>query len=91
MHEWGDPEQGGEEGQEKVKALLEFVTASDRLPVGGVERVQFVIQKNGDGDERLPSSMTCFGRLLLPEFSGLEAMRRALERAVQESRGFGLP
>ena len=90
VHEWGDPERGGDEGQEKVRRLLEFVTASDRLPVGGCERLQFVIQRNGVGDERLPSSMTCFGRLLLPQFSGREAMRRGLERAVQESKGFGL-
>ena len=90
-----------EAGQRKIRALLEFVTASDRLPVHGLlppnnesrshSRLQFVIQKNGSGDDRLPSSMTCFGRLLLPQYSGIEPMRKALERAVEEGKGFGLP
>lgn len=31
--------------------LLEFVTASDRLPVGGIHNVLFVIQKNGSDSE----------------------------------------
>lgn len=86
VHAWGT-----EEGQVKVRQLLEFVTASDRLPVGGVERVVFVVQKNGVGDGRLPTSLTCFGRLLLPEFSGVEKMREGLGRAVENSRGFGQP
>lgn len=89
VHGWGDSDDP--DNQAKIKALLEFVTASDRLPVGGMSRVQFVIQRNGEGDERLPSSMTCFGRLLLPEFSGVEVMRQGLERAVGEGKGFGLP
>ena len=77
--------------QEKVHQLLEFVTASDRLPVGGAERVVFVVQKNGEGDARLPTSLTCFGRLLLPEYSSLEAMKAGLEKAIENSKGFGQP
>ena len=85
---WG---QAGESGQGQVRRLLEFVTASDRLPVGGMERVTFVIQKNGTGNERLPTSLTCFGRLLLPDYSDTETMRKALERAIEEAKGFGVP
>lgn len=71
--------------------LLEFVTASDRLPIGGEARVNFIIQKNGEGDERLPTSLTCFGRLLLPEYEGEGRMERALELVVENAKGFGTP
>lgn len=77
--------------QEKVRKLLEFVTSSDRVPVGGVERLVFVVQKNGVGDGRLPSSSTCFGRLLLPEYDGEDELRAGLETAVENSKGFGQP
>ena len=87
VHGWGD---AGEAGRDKVRRLLEFVTASDRLPVGGVERITFMVQKNGVGDERLPTSLTCFGRLLLPQYSNIDPMRRGLERAIEEAKGFGV-
>lgn len=77
--------------QEKVRRLLEFVTASDRLPVGGVGKLIFTVQKNGTGDDRLPTSLTCFGRLLLPEYTSEEKLREALEKAIENSKGFGQP
>ena len=77
--------------QDKVRQLLEFVTASDRLPVGDLRRMNFLIQKNDLGDrKRLPTSMTCFGRLLLPEYLSEDALRRSLELAIANSKGFGL-
>ena len=75
--------------QYKKKRLLEFVTASDRVPVGGMENVQFALQKNGAGDERLPTSYTCYGILLLPEYSNSDIMSKKLERALENSKGFG--
>lgn len=36
---------------EKVRQLLEFVTASDRIPVNGIRSIMFVIQRNGTSDE----------------------------------------
>ncbi|KAK2871843.1 hypothetical protein FQN49_002768 [Arthroderma sp. PD_2] len=35
---------------EKRGKLLEFVTASDRVPVNGIQSMMFVIQRNGVGD-----------------------------------------
>ena len=87
VHGWAAD---GAEGRRKVRNLLEFVTAYDRVPIGGVERLTFVIQRNGSGDDRLPTSLTCFGRLLLAEYSSPEAMKLSLERAIQEAKGFGL-
>ena len=42
------------------RKLLHFVTGSDRAPIGGLGKLQFVIQKHGDGeDEKLPTAHTC--------------------------------
>ena len=69
--------------------LLEFVTASTRVPVRGVAELTFIIQRNGVGDDRLPSSMTCFGRLLLPEYSSKQIMTEKLMLAIENNTGFG--
>lgn len=95
---------------EKVRQLLEFVTASDRIPVNGIRSIMFVIQRNGTSDEvshlltllpdhtkqplipkqRVPTSLTCFGRLLLPEYSSPEKLREKLQLAIENSKGFGV-
>jgi len=75
---------------DKKRQLLEFVTASDRVPVNGMASIMFVIQKNGVGDARLPTSLTCFGRLLLPEYSSRTVMQEKLEKALENARGFGV-
>ena len=36
---------------EQLRRLLEFVTASDRVPFGGIETMDFMIQQNGSGDD----------------------------------------
>jgi len=76
--------------QSQLRALLAFVTASDRIPVGGWDGVIFIIQRNGDDKDmvRLPTSQTCYGRLLLPEYSSREVLKRQLEWAVDNSWGF---
>lgn len=71
------------------KQLLEFVTASERVPVSGLEGLQFTVMRNGPDTERLPTSHTCFGRLLLPEYSSVERLREKLTTAVENCRGFG--
>ncbi|RHZ44263.1 HECT domain protein [Aspergillus thermomutatus] len=75
---------------EKKAQLLEFVTASDRVPVNGIASIMFVIQKNGVGDARLPTSLTCFGRLLLPEYSSKSVLEEKLNKALENARGFGV-
>ncbi|OTB09627.1 hypothetical protein M426DRAFT_6891 [Hypoxylon sp. CI-4A] len=73
------------------RKLLEFVTASDRVPVGGVANVQFVIQKNGEEGEggHLPTAYTCYGTLLLPEYRDKEILRERLAMALENAQGFG--
>ncbi|KAJ5550555.1 hypothetical protein N7535_001502 [Penicillium sp. DV-2018c] len=74
---------------EKKARLLKFVTSSDRVPVNGVSSIMFFIQKNGVGDLRLPTSLTCFGRLLLPEYSSKEVLSEKLDKALENDEGFG--
>ncbi|KEF59580.1 uncharacterized protein A1O9_04425 [Exophiala aquamarina CBS 119918] len=71
------------------RQLLEFVTASDRVPVNGMSSVVFIVQKNGDEDTRLPSSSTCYGRLLLPQYSSREILKEKLSKAIENCIGFG--
>ncbi|OJJ50206.1 hypothetical protein ASPZODRAFT_139522 [Penicilliopsis zonata CBS 506.65] len=75
---------------EQKAHLLEFVTASDRVPVNGISSIMFVIQKNGTGDVRLPTSLTCFGRLLLPEYSSKKVLEEKLTKALENAQGFGV-
>jgi len=75
----------------RKRKLLEFVTASDRVPVGGMKNMVFIINKNGVGDERLPSSSTCYGVLMLPQYTSKEAMKKKLDMALDNTEGFGLP
>ncbi|KAI0602007.1 hypothetical protein F4775DRAFT_295467 [Biscogniauxia sp. FL1348] len=74
------------------RKLLEFVTASDRVPVGGVANIQFVVQKNGEeeGDNgHLPTAYTCYGTLLLPEYRDKDVLRERLAMALENAQGFG--
>ncbi|KAK9686107.1 hypothetical protein K7432_015271 [Basidiobolus ranarum] len=75
---------------DQQKKLLIFVTASDRIPVIGLGTVTFVIQRNGPDSERLPTALTCFGRLLLPEYSTRPKLKKCLLTAIENARGFGL-
>ncbi|KAK9466875.1 hypothetical protein V1512DRAFT_262547 [Lipomyces arxii] len=76
---------------EQKRQLLEFVTACDRVPVvDGITGVKFVIQRNGPDSDRLPTSLTCFGRLLLPEYKSKEKLRHMIMTAIVHSKGFGL-
>ena len=40
--------------------------------------------------QRLPTSLTCFGRLLLPEYSSREALEEKLDKALENAKGFGV-
>lgn len=77
--------------QQDARRLLEFVTASDRVPVTGYESITFHVVRVGGGESGvLPTSSTCFGKLYLPEYVDGEVMRRKLGVAMGYSRGFGV-
>jgi hypothetical protein len=71
------------------RKLLEFVTASERVPVNGTKSLTFSIVRNGGDSENLPTSSTCFGKLLLPEYSSKEKLEQKLGLALMYSKGFG--
>ncbi|KAF8925867.1 hypothetical protein BGZ52_006373, partial [Haplosporangium bisporale] len=75
---------------EQHKQLLVFVTGSDRVPIRGLKDLMFVIQRNGPDSDRLPTALTCFSRLLLPEYADKDKMRERLVTAIENSNGFGL-
>ncbi|CAO3702770.1 unnamed protein product [Rhizopus stolonifer] len=75
---------------EQKKQLLLFVTASDRVPVGGLKELSFFIQRNGPDSDRLPTALTCFSRLLLPEYSSRRKLCDRLITAIENTKGFGL-
>jgi hypothetical protein len=77
--------------EEDVRKLLEFVTASERVPVTGFGGMNFVIGKMCEDTDRLPRSSTCFGRLYLPNYANKEKMRDKLKLSLENCKGFGEP
>ncbi len=74
---------------ERKKLLWEFWTASDRVPVMGPQGMELSIQRNGSRQDWLPTSTTCFGTLLLPEYEDRGVLEERLRVSVEEGRGFG--
>jgi len=73
------------------KRFLSFVTGSDLAPVGGLQELQLVLQRNsGEPTERLPTAHTCFNLLLLPEYESAGKLERMLTTAMENAEGFGL-
>ncbi|XP_075433327.1 LOW QUALITY PROTEIN: NEDD4-like E3 ubiquitin-protein ligase WWP2 [Ascaphus truei] len=80
---------------EKRIRLLQFVTGTCRLPVGGFSELigsngpqKFCIDKVGK-ETWLPRSHTCFNRLDLPPYRSFEQLREKLLFAIEETEGFG--
>ncbi|KAJ1912086.1 hypothetical protein IWQ60_009830, partial [Tieghemiomyces parasiticus] len=75
---------------EQKKRLLFFATGSDRVPIGGLGKLQFVVAKNGVDPDRLPTSHTCFNVLLLSEYHTKGQLCERLLTAIGNAEGFGL-
>ncbi|KAI8983646.1 hypothetical protein BDB01DRAFT_722731 [Pilobolus umbonatus] len=76
--------------EDQKRQLLLFVTANDRIPVGGLKELTFYIQRNGPDSDRLPTALTCFSRLLLPEYDSKQKLQDRLITAIENTKGFGL-
>ena len=84
---WKFVKEADEDSQVK---LLKFVTASSKAPIGGLGKMDFVIQRSADSDQ-LPTSHTCFNTILLPDYGAdYEKLAKLLGRAILECEGFGL-
>jgi ubiquitin-protein ligase E3 A len=75
---------------ENKKKFLAFCTGSDRVPIKGLGNMAFVIVKNGDDSDRLPTAHTCFNYLLIPRYKSEEKLKDRLLTAIQNAEGFGL-
>ena len=75
---------------EQKKQFLKFCTGSDRVPIRGLKDLGFVIGKNGDDSDLLPTSHTCFNHLLLPAYLSVDKLKAKLLQAIQNCTGFGL-
>ena len=72
--------------------LLQFVTGSASLPVGGCAllrpRLQFSLDARDDG---LPTAHTCFNQLCLPRYRDQGRLHAALRTAIEDGcEGFEL-
>eukprot|EP00042_Codosiga_hollandica_P052106 m.655503 g.655503 ORF g.655503 m.655503 type:complete len:577 (+) comp58421_c0_seq4:708-2438(+) len=76
--------------EESKKKLLFFATGSDRVPVGGIEKIKFVIVKQGADCNRLPTAHTCFNTLVLPQYSSKLKLETLLRKALLHVEGFGM-
>lgn len=79
---------------EKRARLLQFVTGTCRVPVGGFAELmgsngpqKFCIEKVGK-QNWLPRSHTCFNRLDLPPYKSYEQLADKLSFAIAETEGF---
>lgn len=75
---------------EQKRRFVVFVSACGRRPPEGWQHFELQVQRNGDGDDRLPTAYTCFTLLLLPRYSSGELLRDRLLAAITETEGFGL-
>lgn len=79
---------------EKRARLLQFVTGTCRVPVGGFAELmgsngpqRFCIEKVGK-ENWLPRSHTCFNRLDLPPYKSYGQLVEKLNFAIEETEGF---
>lgn len=74
------------------KKLLIFVTGSDRVPATGIQNLPFKISllNNGQDSTRLPIAHTCFNELALYNYITKEKFIEKLDKAINESAGFGI-
>lgn len=72
------------------RALLSFITGSDRLPAMGATSLIIKLSCLGNDTQRFPMARTCFNMIGLYRYSSKEQLSSKLWTAVAESEGFGL-
>lgn len=58
--------------------------------MGGLGKLHFYIERNGDDSDQLPSAHTCFNHVLIPNYGTKEKLKAKLLLAIGNSEGFGL-
>uniref|UniRef100_A0A914ZIP5 E3 ubiquitin-protein ligase n=4 Tax=Parascaris TaxID=6254 RepID=A0A914ZIP5_PARUN len=81
---------------QQQRKFLQFVTGSPKLPVGGFRSLNpplTVVKKSGgygNGDEELPSAMTCYNYLKIPAYSSYEVFKQRFDVALRFIYSFHL-
>jgi hypothetical protein len=68
--------------------MLQFVTGSAKAPIGGLEKMVFIIER-GEDPTQLPIARTCQNLLQLPDNTNEQRVRANLALCVANSEGFG--
>jgi len=71
------------------RKLLDFATASERLPSTGFQAMNFRIACIGEDCDRLPSSNTCFNTLYLYRYQSKRKLAHKMDAALKLSARFG--
>lgn len=73
------------------KDFLQFVSGSDRAPVGGLKNLVLTLQGIKADEDHLPCAHTCFLTLDIPPYSTKDKLKCKLYQALRECKGgFGL-
>eukprot|EP00045_Choanoeca_perplexa_P012032 m.129844 g.129844 ORF g.129844 m.129844 type:complete len:760 (+) comp15859_c0_seq2:37-2316(+) len=80
--------------KEQKARLLQFVTGTSRVPIGGFAQLygsngaqKFCIARRGNSNS-LPRAHTCFNRLDLPEYDTYQQLRKKLILAIDNTTGY---
>ena len=76
--------------EDEKKRFLSFVTGCDRAPIDGLGSLPITISNGGSDVEQLPSALTCFNNLILPNYKNKEKLKKNMLNAINYSEGFGL-
>jgi E3 ubiquitin-protein ligase HECTD2 len=72
------------------KAVLRWITGSDRIPATGLANLTIRIQYLGEDRERLPQARTCFNMLQMYNYPTRTLFIKKFWYAVVESKEFGM-
>lgn len=68
--------------------LLFFITGSQVIPLGGIEKIKIKIIKTSNIN-MIPEAHTCTLSLVLPEYNNYDVLKRFLNICIENCQGFG--
>lgn len=75
--------------EQQLANFLFFVSGSFKVPYGGFKEYPLVINR-GFVVEHLPVAHTCFNTLDLPPYASKLDLKKKLNIAISEGKGFGV-
>lgn len=78
--------------KEEKSKFLQFVTGTSQLPMGSARNLYPRLKINvvPEDPDRLPTSQTCFNRLIIPNYRSYEELRKKLFQCIEDGYiGFG--